>query len=289
MATAESIAVQYITPLVQGDAAPSILVLLTLAGVPVTALTFATTGLTINYILKNAAPVAITPITLAAITTAWAAGGFILVDNTKFPGVYRLDLPAAACAAFGEVMVGITTTSATDPAFVSAEVVAVQSSMGVQALPNIITGVSTPTTNILITKDGVPVTGLAFNSAGIALSYQLPNSAAVVITPATLAAITTAWASGGFKEIDSAKFPGLYRMDLPAAAAAASGLLTVGATFTASDPAVGEIQCTSTDAGLATAVTAMGTLQTAVTANTTAVNAKFINVVTDSNTTRTDH
>lgn len=224
MATAESIAIQYLSPITKGDVAPSVFILLTLAGVPVTALTFATTGLAISYALKNAAAVAVTPVTLAAITTAWAAGGFIQVDAVKFPGVYRVDLPAAAAVAYGEVMVGVTTTSACDPAFGSAKVVPNDAAvLGIQALPNLITGVTTPTTNILITSGTVPVTGLAFNSAGIALSYQLPNSVAVAITPVTLAAITTAWASGGFKEIDATKFPGLYRLDLPAAAALRQG------------------------------------------------------------------
>lgn len=70
-----------------------------MAGVPVTALTFATAGLALSYVLSNAAAVAIAPVTLAAITTAWAAGGFKEVDAVKAPGYYRVDLPQAAVAA----------------------------------------------------------------------------------------------------------------------------------------------------------------------------------------------
>lgn len=63
-----------------------------------------------------------------------------------------------------------------------------------------------------------PKTGLAYNSAGIVLSYARVRSARVAITPADLAAITTAWTSGGFKEVDAANMPGVYRLDVPDAA-----------------------------------------------------------------------
>ena len=90
---------------------------LTLAGVPVTGLTFATAGLAIAYVLQSAVAVDITPVTLAAITTAWAAGGFKEVDAAKFPGIYRIDLPAAVASNPGKVLVSVRSTSATDPAY----------------------------------------------------------------------------------------------------------------------------------------------------------------------------
>lgn len=66
----------------------------------------------------------------------------------------------------------------------------------------------------------LPVTGLAFDTAGILASYAGVKLARVAITLATLAAITTAWASGGFKEVDATNMPGWYRIDVPNAALA---------------------------------------------------------------------
>ncbi len=64
----------------------------------------------------------------------------------------------------------------------------------------------------------LPKTGFAFNSAGILLSYAKKRAARVAITPVTLAAITTAWTSGGVREVDAANMPGVYRLDIPDAA-----------------------------------------------------------------------
>jgi hypothetical protein len=65
-------------------------------GAGLTGLTNATAGLTAYYALPKAAPVAITLAALAAITTAYASGGFVAVDGTNMPGWYRLDLPDAS-------------------------------------------------------------------------------------------------------------------------------------------------------------------------------------------------
>src|SRR5690242_855194 len=64
----------------------------------------------------------------------------------------------------------------------------------------------------------LPVTGLAFDTAGLLASYAGTKLARVAITLATLAAITTAWSSGGFKEVDATNMPGWYRIDVPNAA-----------------------------------------------------------------------
>lgn len=67
---------------------------------------------------------------------------------------------------------------------------------------------------------GLAVTGLAFNTTGLIASYAGSLLARVAITLADLAAITTAWASGGFKEVDATNMPGWYRIDVPNAALA---------------------------------------------------------------------
>lgn len=65
-------------------------------------------------------------------------------------------------------------------------------------------------------------TGLVFNTAGLTAYYVRQGGSAVAITLATLAAANSAWASGGFKEVDSANMPGVYRLDIPDAAIAAA-------------------------------------------------------------------
>lgn len=67
---------------------------------------------------------------------------------------------------------------------------------------------------------GVPVTSLVFNSSGIDLQYRREGAAAVAITEVTLAALTTAYTSGGFLHIGA----GYYRVDIPDAALAAGAI-----------------------------------------------------------------
>src|SRR3984957_9448646 len=71
---------------------------------------------------------------------------------------------------------------------------------------------------------GVGLTGLVFNTSGLTAYYSFAGAAATstAITLATLASVTSAWSSGGFKEIDSTNMPGVYRLDIPNAALASS-------------------------------------------------------------------
>lgn len=64
--------------------------------------------------------------------------------------------------------------------------------------------------------DSTELTGIAFGS--VTAEYTRQNAAPVSITTASLAANTTAWTSGGWKETDSTNAPGLYRFDIPDAA-----------------------------------------------------------------------
>ncbi|RWO23363.1 hypothetical protein [Mesorhizobium sp.] len=61
-------------------------------------------------------------------------------------------------------------------------------------------------------------TGLVFNTASLTAYYVRNQNTATSITLATLAAANTAWASGGFKEVDATNMPGIYRLDVPDAA-----------------------------------------------------------------------
>jgi hypothetical protein len=80
---------------------------------PKAGFTFDETGILLSYCKKRAARVAITPVTLAAITTAWTVGGVILVDDTNQIGLVRFDIPDAAFTDDGvsdEVIVTIQAT-----------------------------------------------------------------------------------------------------------------------------------------------------------------------------------
>ena len=70
--------------------------------------------------------------------------------------------------------------------------------------------------------DGTPETGVLWNTSGIDLEYRREGAAAVNVTEATLAALTTAHTDGGFLEIGH----GYYRFDVPDAAFA-SGAASV--------------------------------------------------------------
>src|ERR1035437_4327858 len=74
---------------------------------------------------------------------------------------------------------------------------------------------------------GEGLAGLAYNSDSLTAYYALPKAAGAVITLVTLAAITTAWSSGGFKEIDATNMPGWYRLDIPDAALASGRFVSI--------------------------------------------------------------
>lgn len=64
------------------------------------------------------------------------------------------------------------------------------------------------------------VTGLTATTAGLTSAYNRTRSNRVPITLVNLTYMTDAWVSGGFKEVDAATMPGIYRLDLPDAAVA---------------------------------------------------------------------
>jgi hypothetical protein len=64
---------------------------------PQTGLAYNTSGILASYSLSRGARVAITLAT-QTVTGAWSTGGFVEVDATNMPGVYRLDVPDAAWA-----------------------------------------------------------------------------------------------------------------------------------------------------------------------------------------------
>ena len=65
------------------------------SGAPLTGLTYQSSGLTAYYVRPGGSPTAITLANQTA-SGAYASGGFVAVDNTNMPGLYRIDIPNAA-------------------------------------------------------------------------------------------------------------------------------------------------------------------------------------------------
>lgn len=65
-------------------------------GLPKTGVVY--TDVTGSYVRTRSARVAITIATLASASASFSSGGFILIDDTNQPGVYRVDVPDAAFA-----------------------------------------------------------------------------------------------------------------------------------------------------------------------------------------------
>ena len=63
----------------------------------------------------------------------------------------------------------------------------------------------------ILNLDGTPNESVVYNTSGLALWYRRAGAAKTTITTATLAALTTAHADGGFLHIDD----GVYRLDVP--------------------------------------------------------------------------
>jgi len=123
---------------------------------------------------------------------------------------------------------------------------------------SILAGSTSQTINIFIrdssSTTGAGLTGLVFNTSSLTAYYMLPKAAAVSITLATLAAVTSSYSSGGFKEIDATNAPGWYRFDIPDAALASGRFVDIhfkGATNMAPTPV--EIELTATNNQSATA------------------------------------
>jgi len=67
------------------------------SGSPLTGLTYQSSGLSAYYVRPGGSPAAITLANQTA-SGAYASGGFVAVDNTNMPGLYRIDIPNAVFA-----------------------------------------------------------------------------------------------------------------------------------------------------------------------------------------------
>jgi len=202
-------------------------------GAGLTGLAFNTAGLTAYYVTERGTPTAISLATLASATAAYSSGGFVAVDATNLPGVYRLDVPAAVFATTkGVVMLKGATNMV--PVLLEYDVVAYDPTdtirLGLTSIPNVAqgsagalptgnaTGQVTVATNndktgysltqafptnfssMAITAGGAVTAGTVSDKTGYSLSTA-PPTAAQISTQVWSEALPGAFTSGqaGFK------------------------------------------------------------------------------------------
>ena len=139
-------------------------------GAGLTGLVFNTASLTAYYAVERGAATAITLVTLASATAAWASGGFIAVDGTNMPGLYRFDVPNAlfSIAATKNVVVMLKGATNMAPVVLEYQIVAYNPDdsvrLGLTALPNAVAGA----------LNGLP---LSVNAAGAVNTLQINGTA----------------------------------------------------------------------------------------------------------------
>ena len=62
-------------------------------GAGLTGLTYLSAGLTLTYVVERGTAGSLALANLTSASVAWATGGFVAVDGTLMPGLYRLDIP----------------------------------------------------------------------------------------------------------------------------------------------------------------------------------------------------
>jgi hypothetical protein len=134
---------------------------------PDTGVVFNTSGLALEYRREGAASTAIAEVTLAALTTAHADGGFIHIGN----GDYRLDLPDAAvgAGAAGVLIHGALTSRIVIGCYVHLVAYNPQDAvrLGLTALPNVASG----------SAGAIPTTGTGANQISVTSGTVLLSSA----------------------------------------------------------------------------------------------------------------
>lgn len=163
-------------------------------GVADTSVVFNTSGLDLQYRREGAASVAITEVTLAALTTAHTDGGFLHIGN----GYYRLDLPDAAVASgvAGVQIHGALTSRSIVGCYVHLVAYNPQDAvrLGLTALPNVASG----------SAGAIPTTGTGANQISVTSGAVLLADNGITAAKINADAITAAKIADG--AIDAATF-----------------------------------------------------------------------------------
>ena len=173
-------------------------------GDPVTGLLFSDieTGGSASYMRQGAARTDFSLVTLASASAAHADGGFILVDDTNMPGVYRCDVPDAAFATgVDQVIIDLVVASGNDatmaPLLIDILDVDLRDSVrgGMTALPNVDAGSAgglpddTDANGAVRVVDGTGAREIDLASGAVNLQTDAVDSDALAST-----AVTDIWA-----------------------------------------------------------------------------------------------
>jgi len=156
-------------------------------GTGLTGLTHSTSGLTCYY--RKGATGSSTQLTLATQTVggAHSDGGFVAIDGTNMPGLYRLDLSDTMVAAEGMLTIYLRGATNMAPVVAELEIVDVDIydsvRLGLTALPNVASGsagaiiTSGTGTAQLSTAGGAVTAGTVSDKTGYSLATAPPTSA----------------------------------------------------------------------------------------------------------------
>lgn len=115
-------------------------------GAGLTGLVFNSAGLTADYVVERGLRQSITLATLASADAAWSSGGFIAVDGTNMPGLYRIDIPNAVFATADKAVVMLKGATNMAPVVLEYQITGFNPDDGVRlgltALPNVAAGAS---------------------------------------------------------------------------------------------------------------------------------------------------
>lgn len=115
-------------------------------GAGLTGLLYNSAGLTAYYVTERGSATSITLATLASATAAWSSGGFIAVDGTTMPGLYRFDVPNAVFATADKSVVLLKGATNMAPVVLEYQIVAFNPDdavrLGLTAIPNVAQGSS---------------------------------------------------------------------------------------------------------------------------------------------------
>lgn len=157
-------------------------------GAGLTGLAFNTAGL-IAYEVRDRAAAAVVTLVTQTVTGAWSSGGFVEVDATHMPGIYRLDIPNN-CLATGSDSCVVMLSGAANMATLTLEIElwAINPRDGVRA------GMTALPNAAAAAVGGVPTLGAAIPNATAGASGGLLISGANAGTT-TLAALTVTGAT----------------------------------------------------------------------------------------------
>lgn len=165
-------------------------------GAGLTGLVFNSAGLTADFVVERGLRTSITLATLASADAAWSSGGFIAVDGTNMPGLYRIDIPNAVFATADKSVVMLKGATNMAPVVLEYQIVGFNPDdavrLGLTSIPNVAQG----TTGAISTGNATGQVTVATNNdkTGYSLTTAPLDAAgtAAAVWNALLASYTTA-------------------------------------------------------------------------------------------------